>query len=185
MAVVLFLSAFFCLVIALLIMPIHVRINPDREDGYREKPGFFRLNIDLDGESYISVILNVFFLRLRWHPLHKKGNKPAKRKASERKRKYYPWNPNRLKFLVNVAWQAVKKSKLKRLYMDLDTSNVIINANLYPVFELMNERPRINLNVNYAGNFALSLDVQNNLWILFRILIWNLLKRAFIFTKNK
>jgi len=69
--------------------------------------------------------------------------------------------------------------------MDLDTSNVIINANLYPVFELMNERPRINLNVNYAGNFALSLDVQNNLWILFRILIWNLLKRAFIFTKNK
>lgn len=185
MAVVLILSAFLCLVIALLIMPIHLRINPDREDGYKEIPGFFRLNIDLDGESYISVILNVFFLRLRWHPLQKKGNKPAKRKESERKGKFDPWNWNRIKFLVNVAWQTVKKSKLNRLYMDLDTSNVIINANLFPVFELMNERPRISLNINYSGNFALSLDAQNNLWNVLRIFIWNLLKRTFIFTKNK
>ena len=184
MAVIIILLVFTCLVIALLIMPIHVRINPDREDGYKEKPEFFRLNIDLDGKSYISVILNVFFLRLRWHPLQKKGNKPAKRKESERKRKYDPWNWNRLKFFVNVAWQAVKKSKLNRLYMDLDTRNVIINANLYPVFELMNERPRISLNINYSGKFALILDVQNNLLNVFRILVWHLLKRIFIFTKN-
>ena len=62
-------------------------------------------------------------------------------------------NWNRLKFLIQVAWQAIKKSKLRKLYLDLDTSNVIINANLFPVFELMNDRPRINLNINYSGNF--------------------------------
>ena len=69
--------------------------------------------------------------------------------------------------------------------MDLDTSNVIINANLYPVFELINERPRINLNINYSGNFALTLDVQNNLWNVVRVLIWNLIKRSFIYSKNQ
>ncbi len=84
---------------------------------------------------------------------------------------------NRLKFLINVAWQSVKKSKLRILYLDLDTRNVIINANLYPVFELMNERPGINLNINYAGNFALVLDVENNLWNVVRIFLWNIAKR--------
>ncbi len=84
---------------------------------------------------------------------------------------------NRLKFLINVAWQSVKKSKLRILYLDLDTRNVIINANLYPVFELMSKRPGINLNINYAGNFALVLDVENNLWNVVRIFLWNFAKR--------
>jgi hypothetical protein len=185
MALIIILLVFFCLVVVLLIMPIHVRINPDEEGFYTEKSGFFRLNIDLDGENFISVKLYVFFIRFSWDPLQKKISQPAKVMASKKKTRFDLLTWNRLKFLLSIAWQSIKKSKLKKLYLDLDTSNVIINANLYPVFELLNERPRIDLNINYAGNFALSLDAQNNLWILFRVLIWNLLRRAFIFTKNK
>jgi hypothetical protein len=185
MAVIIILLIFICLVVALLMMPIHVRINPEGEGSYTEKPGFFRLNIDLVDESLISVILNVFFVRFCWHPLLGKDSKTVKKKESAKKSRFDLLTWNRLKFLSSVAWQAIKRSKVKKLYMDLDTSNVIINANLFPVFELMNERPRINLNINYSGNFALTLDVQNNLWNVVRVLIWNLLKRSFIYTKNQ
>jgi hypothetical protein len=185
MAGIIILLIFIFIVIALLIMPIHIRINLE-EDGFNTgKPCFFRLNIDMDGENLVSVILYVFFVRFSWYPLQKKTKESVKVKVPKKKRRFDLLKWDRLKFLINAAWQAVKKSKLKKLYLDLDTSNVIINANLFPIFELINERPRINLNINYSGNFALSLDVQNNLWNLFLVLIWNLLKRALIFTKNK
>jgi hypothetical protein len=176
---------FIFLLVALLIMPIHVRINPEEELSV-DKHAFFRLNVDLDGENLISVILYLFFVKFSWYPLQKKTLQPAKIKAPKKKKSRFDLlKRNRLKFLISVAWQSIKKTKVKKLYLDLDTSNVIINANLYPVFELMNERPRINLNINYSGNFALSLDMQNSLWNVFRILIWSLLKRSYIFTKNK
>ena len=185
MAVIIILLIFICLVVALLLMPIHVRINPEVKGLYTHRPGFFRLNIDMESEDLISVMLFVFFVRFSWHPLQKKVKQPVRVKLTKKKRRLDLLTWNRLKFLSSVAWQSIRKSKVKKLYMDLDTSNVIINANLYPVFELINERPRINLNINYSGNFALTLDVQNNLWNVVRVLIWNLIKRSFIYSKNQ
>jgi hypothetical protein len=172
------------LLLILLLMPVHLRIYPDGEGIEKNKRSFLRLSFDLDGEYHISLLLNVFYLRFRWYPLHNENNKPGKNKASKKISKAQKLNWNRMKFLIQIAWQSINKSKLKKLYLDLDTSNVIINANLYPVFELINERPRVNLNINYSGNFALSLDLQNNLWVIVRIVIRNLLKRSFIFTKK-
>jgi len=185
MAVIILFLVFIFSVIALLIMPIHVRINPGEEGSYLDKSGLLKLSIDLDRDVLLSVILYVFFVRFSWYPLQKKVGKPVRKKEAKKKSNSDRWTWNRLKFLINIAWKSINKSKVKKLYLDLDTRNVIINANLYPVFELMNERPRINLNINYSGNFALSLDVQNNLWNVIRVLLWNLLNRVFIFTKNK
>jgi hypothetical protein len=185
MAVIIILLVFVFILMALLIMPIHVRINPEEEEAYKDKPGFFRLTIDLDRDTFISIILNVFFIRFSLYPKQKKIHKAVDKKESRKKSKPHIWNWNRIKFLINVVGQYIKRFKIKKLYMDLDTSNVIINANLYPVFELMNERPRISLNINYSGNFALCLDVQNNLWNVVRIFLYNLIKRIFTITKNK
>ncbi len=185
MALIILFLIFIFSVMALLIMPIHVRINPGEGGSYMEKRGVFKLSIYLDRDALLSVILYVFFVRFSWYPLQEKVGKPLRKKEAKKKTKSDKWSWNRLKFLITVAWQSLEKSKLKKFYLDLDTSNVIINANLYPVFELVNERPRINLNINYSGNFSLSLDLQNNLWNVFQVLMWNLLKRIFIFTKNK
>ena len=169
-------------VIALLIMPIHVRINTE-EGHIMEKPGFLKLNIDLDGHHMVSVILYVFYVGFTWHPLRKRAKKKVKIKGPVKRRRFNLLTRNRLKFLIHVAWQFIQKSKLENLYLNLDTSNVIINANLFPVFEFMNKRRRVNLNINYTGNFTLILDVRNNLWNLAQILIRNLVRKIFIFNK--
>jgi hypothetical protein len=185
MAIIFILLIFVLILMALLFMPIHVRINPDEGGSYMVKPGFFRLNVDLDSNVLISIILYVFFIRFGLYPKQKKAVKAVKKKESKKKSRPATWSWNRVKFLITVAWQSLKKSKVKKLYLDLDTSNVILNANLYPVFEIMNERPRISLNINYSGNFTLCLDVQNNLWNVVRIFFFNVIKRIFTFTKNK
>ena len=182
MAGIIILLVFICLVIALLIMPIHLRINTDGD--YIPKPDFFRLTIDLDNENRITVLLYVFFVRFTFYPLKKKYRQTDKTGISKKISRLEMLTWNHLKFLIRVAWQSIKKSRVRKFYLDLDTSNVIINANLFPVFELMSERPQIDLNINYSGNFVLILDFQDNLWNIIRIVSWNLLKRTFNYTKN-
>ena len=185
MAGILILFIFICLLIALMIMPIRVRINTDDEGFSRGKPGLLELTIDLDGEHFIALIFCIFFVRFAWYPLQKSIAPSSNIKTPKKKRGVDLFTWNRLQFLIRVTWQSIKQSRVRKLYLDMDTSNVIINANLFPVFELMSERPQIDLNINYSGNFDLSLDMQNNLWNIMRIVTWNLLKRTFIFIKNK
>ncbi len=185
MVCLIILLVFIFLLTALLIMPIHIRINQEENCLLTDKPFFLRLIIDLNANSLAAVKLYVFFIRFTWFPLQKDSLKPVKESMPPAEKKFELPDWNRLKFLLNTGWHILKNSKVNNLYLYLDTGNVIVNANLFPVFELINERPRINLNINYSGNFALCLDVQNNMGNILGIFFYNLIKRIFTLTKNK
>lgn len=185
MVCLIILLVFIFLLTVLLIMPIHIRINQEENCLLTEKPFFLRLIIDLNANSLAAVKLYVFFIRFTWFPLHKESIKPAKERMPPAEKKFELPDWNRLKLLLNTGWHILKNSKVNNLYLYLDTGNVIVNANLFPVFELINERPRINLNINYSGNFAFCLDLQNNMGNILGIFLYNLIKRIFTLTKNK
>ncbi len=177
MAGIIFLLVFIFLLVAILVMPIHFRINHEKDGYFAGRPSLLKLTVDLMAESLVSVKLDVLFIRFTWHPLEKKVKNPAKEKKPSVKKGFRLPDWNRLKFLLSTAWQILRKSKLNKLYLYLDTGNVIVNANLFPVFELMNERPRVNLNINYSGNFDVCLDIQNNLWNVVCIFLYNVIKK--------
>jgi len=161
-------------------MPIHVRIHHCANEKAYDKAGLFRFDIALDVENRVTLILNILYSRFAWYPLQEKvtdkfRKKPGKRRNSKKGIKW-----KRLKFLLVVAWQTIKKTRLKKLYLDLDTSNVILNANLYPVFAILSRKQEIDLNINYSGNFALILDAQNNLFTVLVVLIRNFIKQVMI-----
>jgi hypothetical protein len=185
MVFLIILLVFIFLLTALLIMPIHIRINQEESCLLTDKPFFLRLIIDLNANSLADIILYVFFIRFTWFPLQKDSPKPVKEKIPPAEKKFELPDWNRLKFLLTTGWNILRHSKVNKLYLHLDTGNVIVNANLFPVFELINERPRINLNINYLGNFAFCLDVQNNMGNILGIFLYNLIKRIFTLTKNK
>jgi hypothetical protein len=185
MVCLILLLVFIFLLTALLMMPIHIRINQGGDCLLTDNPFFLRLIIDLNANSLAAVILYVFFIRFTWFPLQKDSSKPVKEKMPPAEKKFELPNWNRLKFLLTTGWHILKHSKVNKFYLYLDTGNVIVNANLFPVFELINERPRINLNINYSGNFALCLDVQNNIGNILGIFFYSLIKRIFTLTKNK
>jgi hypothetical protein len=184
MAGIILLLIFSFFLILLLVMPIHLRISHEKNGFFADKPSFLKLNIDLIATTLATVILDVFFIRLTWYPFQKNVKNAGKEKMPAAEKGFDLPDWNRLKFLLNTAWHIFKKSKVNKLYLYLDTGNVIINANLFPVFEILNERPRISLNINYSGNIDFSLDIQNNIWNVVRIFLYNLIRRIFIFTKN-
>jgi hypothetical protein len=185
MAGIIILLTFVCFLIAILVMPIHLRVNREGKRSYADKPALLKLNIDLDGTNLVTVIWNVLYLRFTWYPLQRTVRSPVSDKTQSNEKRIDLPEWNKLKFALSIAWQSAEKSTINELYLDLDTGNVIINAHLFPVFELMSERPRIDLNVNYVGNFALVLDFQNNILNLLRTVIKNLFKRSFISSKIK
>jgi hypothetical protein len=183
--ILILLIVFACIVIALLTMPVHVRINTKETGTPDYKPAFLRLDIDLDAENLVSVTLYIFFAGFTWASLPaRKNRQPLQVKLPRMVSRFGRLKWNRLRYMVNISWQLIKKSRVKKLYLDVDTSNVILNASLYPVFELISDRPRINLNINYSGNFQLCLDMQNNLLTFIRIMIRDLIKRSINFSKK-
>jgi hypothetical protein len=164
--------------IILLILPIRLRINSDDEEFITGRYGPVRIGVKSDVENILAVILYILFFKITYYPLHS-GERKTGKGISPLKSKPKKKLPQRSQviFMIRIAWQTIKKSRVKKLYLDLDTSNVIVNASLFPFFGLINNNRNIDLNVNYAGNFSLILDIRNNLLNIIIIMIKNMLKR--------
>ena len=80
--------------------------------------------------------------------------------------------------MTGTIWQIITGFKVSRFWLDIDTSNVILNANLYPLFVCASQHPDIDLNINYSGNFGIVLDAKNNLFRIITVIIRNLFKKS-------
>jgi hypothetical protein len=63
--------------------------------------------------------------------------------------------------------------RLRKLKLDMDTDDVIMNAWLIPAFSAVNQHRNIQLQVNFEGNFFMDLDARTRLGVL----LWMLIKR--------
>ncbi len=62
---------------------------------------------------------------------------------------------------------------IRKLDMDMDTDDVMLNAWLVPAFTVVNANTRLNMQVNFEGNLYLDLDVRTRLSMLLWILLTN------------
>jgi len=54
----------------------------------------------------------------------------------------------------------LKSFKVKKLLLNIDTGNCILNAKLYPFFSLLNYQIG-NFSINFQGRNRLALEVEN------------------------
>jgi hypothetical protein len=98
------------------------------------------------------------------HDLHEPVKK--KQKRSGIKRSAEAW-----RFLIS---ESIKSFDIKRVEADVDTDNVLLNAQLVPVFLWATNGP-VKLNTNFSGHVYFHFEVANQpakiLWIFFRFLI--------------
>lgn len=69
------------------------------------------------------------------------------------------------------GYRVLKSFKIKKLKVDLDTSDMILNGYLYPVFFFLNTK-KVHMNINYYGQVGLLVHVENRL----ARIIWALLR---------
>ncbi len=165
------------LVALLLVTPLHVIINSEEDEFLRAKYGLVRAGVRQDDENLISVRISVPGAGVTFYPLKKKERKEDADKGKRRKKSpsgRFQWN--RMKIMTKTIWQIITGFKVSRFWLDIDTSSVILNANLYPLFVCASQHPDMDLNINYAGNFGIVLDAKNFLLKIITVIIRNLFK---------
>lgn len=105
-------------------------------------------------------------------PLHsKEKTKPAKKGDKKRKNKSgFKKSASTWRFLIE---RSLRSFDIQRAIVDLDTDNVVLNAQLVPIF-FWASHGRVQLTTNFHGRVYFHLEARNRpvsiLWIFFQFL---------------
>lgn len=103
-------------------------------------------------------------------PLKRKRSEPVTPKKKGKTTRRFHRSLAAWRFMVNGI---IKSFKVKRAVIDLDTDDVVLNAQLVPVFQLLSRGP-VQLHSNFNGRVYLHLEMYNQpvriLWIFIQLL---------------
>ena len=118
-------------------------------------PGVITLMVVL-AEGQILIRGWIFFVPFKFDPFKKRRQKKKSKKRSGS---------------IRVVRKIVAAFRIRKLLLDIDTDDMILNAWLVPVFSMVNSED-IQMQVNFQGNGYLHLDLRTRigaiLWILFQ-----------------
>lgn len=152
----------------LLFAPIFLNINTIEKEYNAGLKGILSLSLKPDEEQIFFIRISIVFYTFNFYPFEakEKKSKGASKVKKPKKKKKRP-RFKTIWLIINIVWKVVGSFRLKKLYANIDTDDVMVNAGLIPVFANLH-RNNINLNVNYSGDIAMIISIQNN---IFRILV--------------
>lgn len=164
---------FFSLIAWILFAPIHIIIDTTKKKYGAGLLGLITASIVKRKDEGTRIRIKVFFFNIYLNPF-KFVNKEATAKVSEsiiRKKKLNTREFRFEIFVLKTIWKIVKKTKLKKFHLNVDTGDMIRNAHLIPGFALVNIG-NWNLTVNYKNEFELIIHIEHRLsTILWQIII--------------
>lgn len=146
---------FFVLLICVLLMPVVIYINTDKDEYFLKLKGLAKVSVEKHDEELIQVKLRTFFLNFYFYPL-KKIPKPSKRKKVGK----YKMMNIRKQFGFKKGLRILKSFTMKKLLVNVDTGDSILNAKLYPVFTFLNYHFG-GFKINFKGENRLVVHIQN------------------------
>ena len=145
------LTLFFLLLIYLLWMPVVLCVNTVTHQYYIEFKGFAKASIESHKEEVLKIKLKLFIFNFYFYPLRKN------RKANKKNKPEKPKNKKpKSRISLQTALRVLNSFKVKRFFLNIDTGDCIYNANLYPLFALLNYR---------VGGFNINFDNKNQMVI--------------------
>jgi len=127
-----FLILFLLLIIQLLLIPIVLYIDTATNQYYIHLQGMAKASIEADKEEILRIKLTIFFSKYYFYPLKNIGSVKTKKISEEKKQK------KKNGIGVVQSMRILKAFKVKRLRINIDTGDCILNAKLYPIFTLLN-----------------------------------------------
>jgi len=143
-----FLILFFVLIIQLLLIPIVLCIDTNTNQYYIQLQGLAKASIEAHEKEIVRIKLNIFFSKYYFYPLKNLGSDKPKKIEGNKKEK----EKKGIGFVQSI--RILKAFKVKRLLLNIDTGDCILNAKLYPVFALLNFS---------VGTFRVNFNNQNSM----------------------
>ncbi|RLD55917.1 MAG: hypothetical protein DRJ05_12160 [Bacteroidetes bacterium] len=146
-------------------------VNTFKGEYYIQLRKVYRFSIIFDEDEIFFFNIRIFFINFNIHPLQlltkpEKNEKKKKEKEKKKRRERVKSLKNDGLMALKLTWRVIDTFKLKKIELSLDTTNVITNAYLIPVFAILNGN-RVQLNINYIGDTGVIIKYENT---LFRIL---------------
>lgn len=160
-------SLLIALLLWLLLGPVIIFFNTDTNHYYLALPGIFKAVV-VPSTDLFHIRGWIFFIPFKYHPF--KGKKRKRKKKPEKLKKKV--KPRKLSGNIQMIIDAVRSFRIRKLFLDLDTDDFILNASLVPVFSYINSE-NIRMRVNFVGNSSLLLDLRIRLGALVWVLIRN------------
>jgi len=141
-------SLLIILLIYLLWMPVIVKIDTDTGEYFIQFKGLAKASILGDEQELIKIKLNVLFMNFDLFPLRKKFSRKKQLKEPEKKKK--KWTVVK----GQKAFRILRSFKVKKLVLEMDTGDFVLNAKLYSVLFFMNR---------FNGSYAINFENRNRL----------------------
>jgi len=168
-------SFLFFLLLWILVVPVIVFLDTDRNRYFLTLPGIFRV-VAVPAEGLFHIRIWVFFVPFTFNPFRSKPEKKKKEAIKERTAAI-----GKLKGGLGkgkLAIKALRAFRIRRLELDVDTDDFVLNAWLIPVFSAVNS-DNIQMRVNFAGQASLLFDLRFSIGSLLWILITNKIKSIY------
>ena len=129
-------------------VPIVFCIDTQTNEYYIKIKGLAKVSVEGDARSVLRLKMNVFFFKYYFYPLKYKF-KEKKKNSGDR---------NMIEIIKKDGFRKgiriLKSFKVKKLLLDIDTGDCILNAKLFPVFAFLNY---------YVGNFSVNFENRNQM----------------------
>ena len=165
MILLILISFFALLLVGLMIAPFYVIINTEKGLYHTGLARIFEIHFQPDSEKILIITVRIFFLKSTFYPFLKSNEKEQDwdvKTLKKAKKMFVRWSKINMWFTIISTF--IKRSKIKKLHLNIDTSDVQVNALLIPLFAIVNRGSGIQLDVNYSGNFSLIIDMRYNLY---------------------
>ena len=171
--------------------PVILYLDTERGDYRLSLPGIIRVAL-VPSEKIFDLRVRIFFIPLRFNPFSpgkawgrkKAGTKEEKPEKGDKKEGEPSRKKRKAAFLkikrgsLRMGRDVLRAIRIRKLRLDLDTEDFILNAWLVPAFTMVNDG-NIRMTVNFEGRASLLLDLRTRLGSLAWIYIKNQYRSMF------
>ena len=160
-------SFIIALLLWILLIPVSLILSTDTNRYLVMLPGIVKMAA-VPAEGLFKIRGWIFFIPFKFDPFRtKKTKKKKSREKPVKKRKSRKISGN-----VQMIIEAIRAIRIRKLLLDIDTDDFMLNAWLVPVFSYVNTED-IQMTANFEGRASLLLDLRVRLGTLLWIVIRN------------
>ncbi len=148
----------------ILFAPVIMQVDTDRQKYRVMLPGVLSAQV-VPSEDLFYIRAWIFFIPVKFNPFLVKRKDRVKDTSEKRKKKRrFRGGTRKIRSLLGAL-------HVRRLDLDLDTDDVVLNAWLVPAMAAANRNENIDLRVNFEGNLFMYLDLRTRLGLLLWIFL--------------
>jgi len=152
----------------ILLGPVILRLNSDRNQYQFMLPGVIKARV-VPSQDLAYIRGWIFFIPFRIDLSRLISGRGKKREEKDKKRKKTRKRSGSLKMIRSVP----DAFQIRRLWLDLDTDDFMLNVWLIPSFSVLNKHRNIQMRVNFEGHLFMDLDLRTRIASLLWLIIKN------------